>query len=91
MLHGTTPLSLPSGFQGRGGQVAVREMKEYSALLDEALQKGRICLEVGDSVNGEGVECAMSCLVQPRRWAAFMKKVYDSFTKVTVAHHITKI
>ena len=90
MLHGTVPLTLSSGFQERGGQVAVREMKEYSALLDEALHKGRVCLEVCDSVNGEGIECAMSCLVQPRHWAAFMKKVCDSFTKVTTPNHIAK-
>ena len=85
MLHGIISLTLPSGFQERGGQVAVREMKEYSTHLDEALQKGRVCLKVGDSANAEGIESAMSCLVQPRLWAAFMKKVCDSFTKVTVA------
>jgi hypothetical protein len=81
MLHGIISLTLPSGFQERGGQVAVREMKEYSTHLDEALQKGRVCLKVGDSANAEGIESAMSCLVQPRLWAAFMKKVCDSFTK----------
>ena len=76
MLHGMTSLTHPGGSRG---QLATREMQEYSTLLKEALQGGRVSLEVG---HGEGIKSSLTCLVLPRRWAAFMKRVCDSFTKV---------
>ena len=79
MLHGMTSPTHPSG---RRGQLATREMQEYSTLLEEALQGGRVSLEVG---HGEGIESSLTCLVLPRQWAAFMKRVCDSFTKVFTA------
>lgn len=80
MLHGVSSPIAPSGtVQERGGPIAAKEMKEYSRLLEEALQKGHVCLEIG---NHENIESALSCLILPRYWAIFMKAVCDSFTKV---------
>ena len=77
MLHGMTSLTISSGNQVRGAQ---RKMNECSALLEEALRRGRISLEVHD---GESVDSALTCLCLPRQWAKFMKGICDSFTKVT--------
>lgn len=78
MLHGTS-LDLSGDVRERGGHIATREMNECSKLLEEALQKGKICLEVG---NRERVEKALTCLMLSRYWAVFMKTVCDCFTKV---------
>lgn len=82
MLYGiSSPHAPSSAIQERGGPIAAKEMNEYSRLLKEALQEGHICHEIG---NHEKIEGALSCLVLPRYWAAFMKAVCDSFTKVNL-------
>lgn len=80
MLHGmSSPIAPPGTVQERGGPNAAKEMNEYSRLLEEALQKGQMGLEIG---NQEKIESALSCLFLPRYWAIFVKAVCDSFTKV---------
>ena len=81
MLHGAVSLAVPGVGQDRGGQIAVKEMNKYSVLLEDILRSGHICLEVRDGI---GIESAVSCLLLPRYWALFMKKVCDTFTKVNV-------
>lgn len=76
MLHGMMSMAPTSGNRDRG---AHREMNRYRTLLEEALMNGRVCLEV---CNGKMVDSALTCLCLPRQWVLFMKKVYDSFTKV---------
>lgn len=81
LLHGLTPLSPPGATQERGGQAVVREMKEYEALLKEALCQGRV--RVGAEVGGGEDTCDLLCALSlPEHWAVFMQRVCDSFSQV---------
>ena len=80
MLNGMSARILSADGYFIGKQQAMREMKKYISLLEVLLGSGRVCFEVSDS--GEGIEGALTCLVLPRHWAAFMSKVWNSFTKV---------
>ena len=44
--------------RGRGGHAASKEMKKYSSLLEEALAKGRMCLDC----DGKSVTSSQRCL-----------------------------
>ena len=82
LLHGLTPLSPPGASRERGGQAVVREMKEYDALLKEALCRGRVRVGVGVEMGGEDV-CGLLCALSlPDHWAVFMQRVCDSFSQV---------
>ena len=68
--------------QNRRGHIALKEMKKYTALLEDALTNGHVSLDCDGGEGSGGVVPAISCLVLPRRWALFMKKVCDCFTMV---------
>lgn len=80
MLHGMTMLTSSAGGRDRGRQVAIKEMKEYTSIMQEALHSGRVYLDVGDE--SYGIENALTCLVLPKQWNKFMNKVFDSYNKV---------
>ena len=98
MLESMESSSSPSdqaGPRSRGGHTATKEMKKCTENLEEALRNCKIQLNLSsDDVTGSSdvvVECgrvvsAMSCLSLARHWAAFMKKVCDTFSKVLKNH-----
>ena len=84
LLNGVASLQLPFSRRETGGQVAVKEMKEYGRLLEEAVQRGRICVDVEGGTGGEGTQSTLCALTLPKHWTLFMKKVCDSFSKVYI-------
>ena len=93
LLHAITSSTDQTEPRSRGGHVALKDMIKYAALLEEALANGHISLNLhdGEGDSGDGrVLGAMSCLILPRRWALFMKKVCDIFTKVTNTAHLKR-
>ena len=84
MLHSMTSSTDEAGSRSRVGHVASKEMKKYTALLGGALTNGRLCLTCDGGEDNGGIVPTISCLVQPRRWALFMKKVCDCFIKVII-------
>ena len=83
-MHGITPLLLPSSNRDRGTQTLVREMNEYSRLLEENVRNGKVCLIDGNGKPEVCISESILCnLSLPRNWALFMQRVCDSFSKVS--------
>jgi hypothetical protein len=87
MLHAMTSSTEQAESQSRRGHIVLKEMKKYTALLEDALTNGHVSLDCDGGEGSGGVVPAISCLVLPRRWALFMKKVCDCFTMVWLARN----